>query len=205
MGVVAPGEKKQMRLVNPPRCINFYPRPVEWRSDANNSIVWLFYCCAVLCNGSAILCGGATVLCGGATVLCIGATVLCGGATVLCSGTAILCISVTVLCMALLTVRWRYSTVQWLCCTVRWRYCTALSRYWPILSHCHCSLGFHIIFINLRCDSGREISAQQGLFQNTGQHGHSESGVCTHNLRIQVVEELTPLGHIVQNCALYLG
>jgi hypothetical protein len=53
-----------MRLDNPPRCIIFYPRPVECRSDANNSIAMIDSSTVVLyCAVALLYCAVALLYC----------------------------------------------------------------------------------------------------------------------------------------------
>ena len=53
-----------MRLDNPPRCLDFYPRSVECRSDANNSIAMVDSSTVVLFSAVALLyCAVALLYC----------------------------------------------------------------------------------------------------------------------------------------------
>jgi hypothetical protein len=125
-----------------------------------------------------------------ALLYCAVALLDCAVAVLYCAVAVLYCAVAVVYCRVALL----YCAVAPVHCALALLYCAV-----ALLAHTNspCSLCYHTIFVNLRGDSGWEVSPQQGLFQNTGQHGYSESGVCTHNLRIQVVEELMTLGHIV--------
>ena len=67
-----------MRLDNAPWCIKFYPRPVECRSDANNSIVMVDSSTVVLfCAVALLYCAVALLGCALALLYCAVALMYC--------------------------------------------------------------------------------------------------------------------------------